>query len=67
MEVYIGNGWVLYFTNDDIKKVTEKTGLTGLKVYKELTKSYVVGMNLAKGHIELGSYRYINGKLNKVD
>lgn len=47
MEVYIGNGWVLYFTNNDIKKVTEKTGLTGLKVYKELTKSYVV--NVATG------------------
>ena len=31
----------------------------------ELTKSYVVGMNMAKGIIEFGNYIYENGKLNK--
>lgn len=49
-----------------IYKAEHASPMTFIGVNK-LTKSYVVGMNLAKGHIELGSYRYINGKLNKVD
>lgn len=56
-EKYIGNGWALYFANEDIKKVTEKTGLTGLKVYKELTKSYVV-------NISSGEYKRLQADWN---
>ena len=32
-----------------------------------LTNSYVVGMNLTKGHIDFGHYKYINGNLKKMD
>lgn len=49
-----------------VYKVEHATPMTFIGVNK-LTKSYVVGMNLTKGHIEFGSYRYINGKLNKVE
>ena len=48
-----------------VYKVEHATPMTFIGVNK-LTKSYVV-MNLTKGHIEFGSYRYINGKLNKVE
>lgn len=49
-----------------VYKVEHATPMTFIGVNK-LTKSYVVGMNLTKGHIEFGSYRYINEKLNKVE
>ena len=49
-----------------VYKVEHATPMNFIGVNK-LTKSYVVGMNLTKGHIECGSYRYINGKLNKVE
>lgn len=49
-----------------IYKAEHATPMTFIGVNK-LTKSYVVGMNLAKGYIEFGSYTYINGKLNKVE
>ena len=32
-----------------------------------LTNSYVVGMNLTKGHIDFGYYKYKNGNLKKMD
>lgn len=32
-----------------------------------LTNSYVVGMNLTKGNMEFGYYKYIDGKLSKID
>ncbi len=37
-----GNGYSLYLSEQDIEKVSTATGLTGLKAYKELTKSYLV-------------------------
>ncbi len=49
-----------------VYKVEHATPMTFIGVNK-LTKSYVAGMNLTKGNIEFGSYRYINGKLNKVE
>lgn len=50
----------------DIYRIEHATPMTFIGVNK-LTKSYVVGMTLAKGHIEFGNYKYINGKLNKID
>ena len=35
-------GYVLYLSEKDIKKVEERTGRVGLEAYKELTRSYVV-------------------------
>lgn len=37
-----GLGYVLYLSENDIKKVEQKTGEVGLKSYKDLTKSYLV-------------------------
>ena len=50
----------------DIYRIEHATPMTFIGVNK-LTKSYVVGMTLAKGHIEFGNYKYIDGKLNKID
>lgn len=50
----------------DIYRIEHATPMTFICVNK-LTKSYVVGMTLAKGHIEFGNYKYIDGKLNKID
>lgn len=32
-----------------------------------LSKSYVVGMHISKGNIKFGNYKYIDGKLDKID
>lgn len=37
-----GDGYVLYLSEQDIKKVEERTGKVGLEAYKELTRSYIV-------------------------
>ena len=50
----------------DIYRIEHATPMTFIGVNK-LTKSYVVGMTLAKGHIEFGNYKYIDGKLSKID
>ncbi len=49
-----------------IYQMEHATPLTFIGV-NSLSKSYVVGMNLAKGHIEFGRYKYVDGKLNKID
>ena len=43
-----GIGYSLYLSNEDIDKVENTTGLTGLKPFKELTKSYVVDYTTGK-------------------
>lgn len=50
----------------NIYRTEHATPMTFIGV-NTLTKSYVVGMTLAKGHIDFGSYNYIDGKLNKID
>ncbi len=49
-----------------IYRAEHATPLTFIGINK-LTKSYVVGMSLTKGHIETGNYKYLDGKLNRVN
>ena len=50
----------------NIYRTEHATPMTFIGV-NTLTKSYVVGMTLAKGHIDFGNYKYVDGKLNKID
>lgn len=50
----------------DIYRIEHATPLSFIGI-NFLSDSYVVGMTLAKGHIEFGCYKYIDGTLNKID
>lgn len=50
----------------DIYRIEHATPLSFIGV-NSLTNSYIVGMTLAKGHIDFGCYKYTEGKLNKID
>ena len=50
----------------DIYRIEHATPLSFIGI-NFLSDSYGVGMTLAKGHMDFGYYKYIDGKLNKID